>query len=63
MKALKVKLEDGTGELRVIGRMPKYKPYVWIGAEDGGMICTIDIRQMDALVRRWRKAMGKVPSK
>lgn len=48
---------------KVIGRSPQHRPYIWIGLKslDGNQHyrTAIDGRQMNALIRRWKKAHEK----
>lgn len=45
--------------MRVVGSLLENTLYVSIEYEHGPCLATINIRQMDALVRRWRKAMRR----
>ena len=46
----------GKGMGKVIGKRPKYLPYVVIEGPDGNQVAWLEPRQMKSLIKRWKEA-------
>ena len=53
-QVLSLKLADGVAT--VIGKRPKYCPYINIDDAEGNLVVSLDPRQMESLIKKWKAA-------